>query len=332
MKNNRLILIGAIAGMLAACTAPATPSITAPASPSTAPASPSAAPTPSITEPASREISRANAGKVDRDVTYCNAEGVALKMDIYYPQKSDGKPAPVAVYVHGGGWTSGDKAGGAGMTETPELLARGYLVAAVNYRLAPQYKFPAAIQDVKCAIRFLRANAAKYNLDPNRIGAWGGSAGGHLVALLGTSDASAGLEGSGGYAEQSSRVQAVVDMFGPADFTGDYIPASSRLMQNVFGATNENAAVIAARYSPTTYISKEDPPFLIMHGDQDEVVPLSQSQILLEKLVAGGVNATLVVVQNAGHSFSRAGGTISPSRAEITRMVADFFDQQLKGK
>ncbi|MBI3915311.1 MAG: alpha/beta hydrolase [Chloroflexi bacterium] len=323
MKNKRLILIGAIAWMLAACS---------PTVATSTPMTPAASPTSATPTPATRDQSRASSARVDREVTYCLAAGVALKMDIYYPQKSEGKPAPVAVYVHGGGWTSGDKGGGAGTVETPELVARGYLVAAVNYRLAPTFKFPAEIEDVKCAIRFLRANAAKYDLDPNRIGAWGGSAGGHLVALLGTSDANAGLEGGGGYAEQSSRVQAVVDMFGPADFTGDYGSINTRLMQNVFGASASNAAEIAKRYSPTTYISKDDPPFLILHGEQDQVVPLSQSQILLEKLKAGGVDATLVVVKNAGHSFSRAGGAINPSRTEITKIVVDFFDKQLKGR
>jgi len=148
-------------------------------------------PTPLPTEP-SKLVS------VEYDITYANVSGVALKMDIYYPEVANG-PVPAVVYVHGGGWIGGDKADGIGMMIIPALVARGYLVAAVNYRLAPQYRFPAQIEDVKCAIRYLRAKADTYRIDPTRVGAFGSSAGGHLVALLSTSDPSAGLEGRYGY-------------------------------------------------------------------------------------------------------------------------------------
>jgi acetyl esterase/lipase len=263
---------------------------------------------------------------VERDITYATADGVALKMDIYYP-KTATAAVPALVYIHGGGWTGGDKGSGAGTVDTPELLSRGYLVAAVNYRLAPQYKFPAQIEDVKCAIRFLRANAPAYGIDPTRIGAWGGSAGGHLVALLGVTDSSAGFEGSCGYADQSSRVQAVVDLFGPADLTVNFGPSSK--LEQVFG-TSDPKSEIASRASPVTWVTGDDPPFLIIHGDKDEVVPLSQSQILYDRLVAGGVPVTLVVVKNGGHGFTPTGGPISPSRSEITKMIANFFDRCLK--
>src|SRR5207253_7695708 len=135
--------------------------------------------------------------------------------DVYLPTVRVSGPSPVVMYVHGGGWTSGDKSWVDGVLKESEFTGRGYLVAAVNYRLAPQYRWPAQIEDVKCAVRYLRANAATYNIDPNRIGAWGTSAGGHLVALMGLAGPDAGLEGKGGNPDQSSRVQAVVDMFGP---------------------------------------------------------------------------------------------------------------------
>jgi len=267
-------------------------------------------------------------GRVERDIVYGVVDGVALKMDLYYP-KTMISSAPVAVYVHGGGWTRGDKASGAGLPEVQELVNRGYLVAAINYRLAPRYKFPAQIEDVKYAIRYLRANAQKYEADPNRIGAWGGSAGGHLVALLGVTDAKAGFDGSGGYLDQSSRVQAVVDMFGPADLTKLSAGATPRLLQIIFGPTDRNDEIFK-RASPVTYVSIDDPPFLILHGELDELVPANQSQILHEKLKATGVPSALVLVKNAGHGFSPAGGPISPSRQEITQMVADFFDRHLR--
>jgi len=273
-------------------------------------------------------IDPAKLGKVDRDVTYGTADGIDLKMDVYYPEFATGA-VPSLLYVHGGAWVQGDKREGAGATEIPELRSRGYLVAAVNYRLAPDYKFPAQIEDVKCAVRFLRANAAVYGIDPNRIGAWGGSAGGHLVALLGTTDASSGFEGDGGYADESSRVQAVVDMFGPTDLKALSLGISSRFLSILFGNVSRNSAIVK-QASPITWISKDDPPFLILHGENDDVVPVSQSETLYDRLTAKGVTATLVIVKNAGHGFIPAGGPIDPSRTEITEMVGDFFDLYLK--
>jgi acetyl esterase/lipase len=283
---------------------------------------------PGVDPRASTAIDPTMLGKVARDVTYGTADGVALKMDIYYPKMSDGA-VPAVLYVHGGGWTKGDKRAGAGSTEIPELVSRGYLVAAINYRLAPQYKFPAQIEDVKCAVRFLRANAATYGIDPYHIGAWGGSAGGHLVALLGVTDVNAGFECTGGYANQSSRVQAVVDMFGPTDLTAIFQGAGTQLMKEVFGTADKSSDIVK-RASPVTWVSSDDPPFLILHGEEDILVPPSQSKILYERLIAAGVPATLVIVKNAGHGFAPAGGTIDPSRTEITVLVADFFDQYLK--
>jgi acetyl esterase/lipase len=259
-----------------------------------------------------------------RDVTYCVADGVPLKMDIYEPIKADSAPAPVAMFVHGGSWSGGDKASYEGAHEIAALVSRGYLVASVNYRLAPQYVFPAQIEDVKCAVRYLRAGASSLNIDPNRIGAWGTSAGGQLVSLLGTTDESAGLEGNGGYADVSSRVQAVVDMYGRADLAT--IPETRPDLLPVFGGEAN-----LSRYSPVTYASKDDPPFLIMHGDQDNVVPPELSQEFYDRLTAAGVQATLVMVSHAGHGFVPTGPGMSPSRAEITGMVGDFFDRHLKG-
>jgi acetyl esterase/lipase len=256
------------------------------------------------------------------DVTYCTMDGVALKMDLYYPAASEA-PLPVTMYVHGGGWSKGDKAEGAGAQEIPALQNAGFLVVSVNYRLAPEYPFPAMIQDIKCAVRYLRAQTSQYNLDPNRIGVWGGSAGGHLVNLLGTTDESVGFD-VGEYLEYSSRVQAVVSMFGPTDLTvqfeGGYEGAS-----RVFDGFD------AALASPVAYVSADDPPFLMLHGDTDKLVPIEQSQILLAALQSVGVPAELVTVINAGHSFKPVDGkTISPSRKEITQMVVEFFELKLK--
>jgi acetyl esterase/lipase len=270
----------------------------------------------------------AKPGASYRDVTYCSPDGVAQKMNVFYPKQLSDKPMPITVYIHGGGWTAGDKGSGAGSQDIQELLARGYIVASLDYRLAPQYKWPSQITDVKCAIRHLRANAATYKLDPNKIGVWGGSAGGHLVAMLGTTDKSAGFD-VGEYADQSSRVQAVVDLFGPADLPAMLTGRAEIAGRTVFGATSRDDLILV-QASPVTYITPDDPPFLILQGDKDTTVPPEQSQILYDKLKTGGVTATLVIVKDAEHSFRPSGGTISPTRAELTRMIADFFDKHLK--
>jgi acetyl esterase/lipase len=261
------------------------------------------------------------------DVTYCTAGGMDLKMDVYLPASSQSTSAsrPTVVYVHGGGWVSGDKRTGAGALDFSELLSRGYVVGSLNYRLAPQYKFPAQIEDVKCAIRSLRANSAKYHIDPEHIGAWGGSAGGHLVSLLGVADQSAGFD-VGQYLNQSSRVQAVVDYFGPSNLTsGDFANGTRQLILSVFGSQQ---GLVSG--SPVTYVTKDDPPFLIVQGEMDVTVPPHQSQELYYKLIKAGVPATLVMVKNAGHGFTPVGGPISPTRQEISKLTADFFDHELE--
>ena len=308
-----------IALMLIACNAPRV----AP-SPTSAPtAQPSVAPTTAKTTLA---INTAP-GATNRDVTYCAPDGIAQKMDLLYPAKLKSDPAPIAMYVHGGGWTQGDKATGAGSLDVRAILERGYVVASINYRLAPQHKWPSQIVDVKCAVRFLRAHAAQLKIAPNKIGVWGGSAGGHLVAMLGTTDASAGFD-VGEYLDQSSRVQAVVDLFGPADLPAMFSASARATGQQIFGATSRDDPILV-KASPITYISKDDPPFLILQGDKDKVVPMEQSQILHDKLKAGGVTSTLVIVKNAGHGFAPDGGAISPTRTELSKMIADFFDQHL---
>ena len=273
-----------------------------------------------------RRTMGANLGQdsVLRDVTYCTNGGVALKLDVYLAKKTS-NAAPCAVYIHGGGWQGGSKSGGSWMAPvTSELLKRGYVVAAVDYRLAPDFQWPAYIHDCKAAIRFLRANAKKFNLDPNRIGAWGTSAGGHLVALLGTADASAKLEGEH-YLDQSSRVQAVVDMFGPSD-----IPLLASEAQHrergtkIFGGTE----AMFKEASPVTYVSKSNAPFLILHGEDDALVHANQAKVLYEKLKTAGVEAKLVMVKNGTHGLN--GRDLSPSHDELLKMIVEFFDKHLK--
>jgi acetyl esterase/lipase len=275
-------------------------------------------------------VPAAKLGTVDYDITYATINDTALMMDIHYPTTAT-SPVPAIIYVHGGGWTAGDKGSGTSIEFIPELVSRGYLVAAINYRLAPEFKVIDQIGDVKCAVRYLRTKAADYGIDSQRIGAIGGSAGGHLVILLGTSDTTSNLEGGGDYYNQSSRVQAVVDLFGPADLMVMFESTSPQWLQNVFGNSDFNSDDIK-KVSPVTYITSDDPPFLILQGDQDTVVPREQSEIFFQKLQEASVPASLVIVKNAGHGFRPVPTTavISPSEQEMTLMIADFFDQYLK--
>jgi acetyl esterase/lipase len=207
------------------------------------------------------------------------------------------------------------------------LLKDGYAVASINYRLSQHAIFPAQIEDCKAAVRWLRAHAAQYGLDPGHFGAWGASAGGHLVALLGTAGEVKEFE-KGPNLEFSSRVQAVCDWFGPTDFAEmnkfpghmDHDAADSPESQLIGGPVQENKAK-AQRANPITYVTPGDPPFLIMHGDQDPLVPINQSELLEAALRKAGVPVTFHVVQGAGHGFRGD---------ELNRMVSDFFRKYLQ--
>lgn len=282
--------------------------------------------TPSPTTPAptaTPTFSPSRFGSVQQDIPYCAPDGLPQKLDVYYPES--GGPWPAIVYVHGGSWMEGDKAEGQGWSY---LTTYGYLVVSVNYRLTtPQIKFPAMIQDVKCAIRYLRAHAAEYNLDANHIGAVGASAGGHLAALLGTADESAGWE-VGEYLDQSSRVQAVITIAGLSDFTRRISGGVNSSIYYVFGelAGRSTPKMVAA--SPVTYITPDDPPFLILHGDKDGVVPLDQAETLHARLTETGVSSTLVIVHNGNHGLQ--GANVSPSQEEIRARILAFLEENLK--
>lgn len=261
-----------------------------------------------------------------KDVEYGTHE--RHKLDVYTP-KGDG-PFPLVVWVHGGGWQNGSKGGGG---PAIKLLDHGYAVAAINYRLSSHAVFPAQIEDCKAAIRHLRENAKTYKVNPDRIGVWGSSAGGHLVALLGTSGDVKELEGVK-EAKASSRVQCVVDWFGPTDLTRmaeqskvkgpiDHDAKDSPESKLIGGAIQENKEK-AAKANPLTYVTKDDPPFLIFHGDADPLVPLGQSEILVEALKKEKVDVELVVLKGAKH-----GGAEFNTADNFKKTVA-FLDKYLK--
>lgn len=261
-----------------------------------------------------------------RDLEYVANGHERHKLDLFVPEKAGG-PLPLIIWVHGGGWQNGSKEGcpplRAGYTE------RGYAVASINYRLSGHAVFPAQIEDCKAAIRWLRAHAQEYHLDPQRFGVWGSSAGGHLVALLGTSGEVREFD-KGAHLDQSSRVQAVCDYYGPTDFTvfvttpgyEGHARAEAPEGKLIGGAVLENKDK-AARVNPVTFVSKDDPSFLIVHGDEDRTVPINQSQLLFVALKKAGVSAHFHTIKGAGHGTGFGGPEIEP-------MVREFFQNHLK--
>jgi len=253
-----------------------------------------------------------------RDVEYGKGGGRPLKLHILRPKTPPKDPMPVIVWIHGGAWTTGHRDGG--IRRLIPFAQRGYLGATIEYRFSQEAIFPAQIEDCKCAIRFLRSKAADYHLNPDRIGVWGYSAGGHLSALLGTSAQAKNLEGQGGWPESSSRVQAVGDFAGPADFLKWGDQAHPAVVKLLGGRVNE-VKDKAAEASSITYVGKNMPPFLIVHGEKDGTVPVSQAESLHDALKKAGGEVTLHVIKGGGHVFGSQ---------EIDKMVVEFFDKHLK--
>lgn len=256
-----------------------------------------------------------------RDVPY--VVGTPSKyhlLDLYLPVSTT--PSPLVVFIHGGGWYEGDKE----HHHAKSLIERGYAVASINYRLTDEAIWPAQVHDTKAAIRYLRANASSYNIDPLRIGVWGMSAGGQLAALLGTSGDVPQVEGTLGPLGVSSRVQAVVDWFGPTDFVsikhGQAVRKKAQwILTRLFGGPVLEHKELAVTASPVTFASADDPPFLIMHGDRDKLVPLEQSKRLSQLLQRSGAKSRLVVVKGKGHELFDK---------EQFDLVTQFFDETLK--
>jgi acetyl esterase/lipase len=256
------------------------------------------------------------------DIPDVEGGGRSQSLDLFIPPgASADKPMPLVIWVHGGGWQQGDKA----QPPALGLLRWGYVVASINYRLTDEAIFPAQINDCKAAVRWLRAHAEEYHIDPDHIGAWGASAGGHLVALLGTAGDQKDLEGDGGNAKFSSNVQAVCDLFGPSDLTRvlDDTAANSALPKLLGGPLRQHLDD-AKRASPITYATKDDPPFLILHGTKDPLVNVRQSTWLNDALTKAGVESHLEILDGAGH------GGPEFATLENRKMVLAFFDKHLK--
>jgi acetyl esterase/lipase len=264
------------------------------------------------------------------NIEYARAGDTSLYLDLYVP--SGPGPHPVVVSVHGGSWTTGDRQ--QGLLNVVSQLDRGYAIANIDYRLAPGAIYPAQIHDCKAAVRWVRANSGAYNLDPGAIGVIGFSAGGHLSAILGTSYGVEELEGDLGNPGYSSRVQAVVDYFGPSDLLKIEEQAPSCLPGDpndpneppslLLGCTLPDCPDKAAAANPITYVTEDDPPFLLLHGTSDCLVPWQQSQILHNALRDAGVDSTFILVPFATHADPLF--LVPPVQNEVN----DFLDEHLK--
>jgi acetyl esterase/lipase len=258
----------------------------------------------------------------EENVEYGKAGDVSLQMDIARPEKADGR-RPCVVVIHGGGWRGGDRH--AHTNVCFQLAQRGYVAATISYRFCPKHTFPAQIEDAKCAVRFLRANADKYQIDKERFGAIGASAGAHLSMLLGVMDKEDGLEGDGGSPDETSKVQAVVSFFGPTDLAGDDTPEVTKgLIKDFLGGTPEENADVYKQASPLNYVTAGDAPILLLQGTKDVLVPHTQAYKMADAMTAKGIPGRIAVYIGAGHGWG--GSDLVHSLEESY----EFLDKHLK--
>jgi len=258
----------------------------------------------------------------ERDVEYADPDGQHLQLNLARPKDGTG-PFPAVVCIHGGGFRAGNREGYNGTIL--KLAQNGYVAVTVTYRLAPKYQFPAAVQDTKAAVRWVRANAKKYHIDPDRIGVTGGSAGGHLALFLGVTGGVPEFEGDQNPGP-SSRVTCVVDVYGPSDFTKSYGKSvdAAQVLPLWLGGDLNTAREKHIRSSPLYWVTPDAAPTLCIHGTKDTYVHHEQSEWLVEKLKAAGVEAELMLLEGAGHGFK------GPDAEKADKAMFDYFAKLLK--
>ena len=262
-------------------------------------------------------------GTAHRNLTYCHSQS----LDLYIPRGAVTRPLPVAMYIHGGGMTAGDKAD-LSPVFLDALASAGYAVASVNYRLAPGSRFPAQIEDVKCAIRYLRAKAPRYGLNAREVFAFGTSVGGQLVTLAALTGPYSAWD-AGPYRAEPATLRAVADMFGPANLTQRASGFSASGIQQVFGRGDRGDLVLA---SPVHFVAANSPPILIVQGVNDTKVLESQAIELYKDLKAAGDQTQLVLVANMGHMFVQAGPQpIYPTLRQIAHDMVRFYNNNRHG-
>ena len=258
------------------------------------------------------------------DIVYTKAGPVELRLDVAYPAEGTG-PFPGVVVLYGGAWRVGNKWGN--RTLLAQFARRGYVAVAPQYRHCPKDVFPAQVHDVKAAVRWLRAHSTEYRLDPDHIGAMGFSAGGHLSLMLGVTGPDDGLEGDAPPGSPSSKVQAVVNYFGPSDLTATDVPeVSVGLVRDFLGARNTDRPDLAAKASPVTYLSRDDAAILTFHGTKDPLVPYNQATKLAEAMSKAGLPGRVELLIGAGHGWT------GPEMKRTMTDTYDFFDEYLRPK
>ena len=257
------------------------------------------------------------------NVEYSNPDDQHLQLDIARPSKGDG-PLPAILLIHGGGFRAGTRQGYDNLCM--RLAQQGYVAATVTYRLAPKYQFPAAVYDCKAAVRWLRANAGKYHIDPERVGVTGGSAGGHLALFLGVTGDVKAFEGDGGDADQSSKVACVVSFYGPSDFTKSYGHSkdAAEVLPLFLGGDLEKAHRRHIEASPLYWVTPDAAPTLCIHGTKDDYVAYEQATWMVDKLKAADVEADLLTIEGAGHGFK------GQDEEKAEQAMIAFFDKRLK--
>ena len=255
------------------------------------------------------------------DITYASINGEDVKLNFARPKGAQGK-LPCILVIHGGAWRAGDRSAHNDLIW--KFAQRGYVSATIGYRFCPKHPFPAQVQDVKAAVRFLRGNAEKYHIDPNRIGAVGFSAGAHLSMMLGVMDKADGLDDVGGFSEQSSKVNAVVSFFGPTDLTAEFPPPSVPLVKDFIGGTPSEKHEAHVKASPLTYVTSGDAPMLLFQGTKDPLVPYQQAIVMLEAMTKAGVHGRVEMIPGASHGWGE------PELTRTLLATCAFFDENLK--
>lgn len=260
-----------------------------------------------------------------RDLQYGEVDGHPLLLDAYLPTDRDVHPA--LIFIHGGGWRNGDKSGGFRAASGDALIAAGIAVFSIDYRLSGVAPYPAAVDDCLAAVRWIRAHAAELNIDPDRLGVWGSSAGAHLALMMGFLEPGPeDLDAQGN--RLTSLVRCVVDKFGPTQLAADDMSREPAL-RAFMGGTREELAERYAAASPLTHVSTNAPPVLIMHGTHDRTVPYTQSTLLKEKLDELGVPCELLSFEGAGHGLSGA----DPAQVQTaTARAVEFVREHLRGR
>jgi len=269
-----------------------------------------------------------------KDIVYKRVNGIELKLDIYKRSVSDAN-SPVVVSIHGGAWYAGSKQDDVRYSTKlfNELISKGYAIVSIDYRLSQQAVFPAQIQDCNDAINYIFTHSSIYKLDKNRIAVMGGSAGGHLAALVATMNVHNIPDFYTNGKKPKFSIKGVVDLYGVSDFmacrgNSGYVdhddPNSAEA--KLLGASPLERPDVAKKASPVTYITKDTPPFLIFHGDKDPVVQYSQSVILHSYLQLAGVKNKFITVPGAGH------GTAEFGRDEYNEEIISFLSSVLNNK